>query len=129
MKHAAIEGVGRCGARDEVFRVLTEVKMERHGQNEVAPKHSVRCAWQIIEGEAVVIDLATRRVMGLNPSGSALWSLIDGDRSVTELGTKLAALFDLAPEEARGHAETFVMRMAGRGLLTLQIRSAVGGTQ
>jgi hypothetical protein len=97
--------------------------------SQLTPKHSVRCAWQVIEGEAVVIDLATRRVMGLNPSGSMLWSLIDGERSVMELGAKLAAEFDLAPEAAQQHATDFVTRLAARGLLTLQTHLSVGGTQ
>ncbi len=39
-------------------------------------RHAPRLAWQMIDGEAVVIDLAQARTLGLNPVGSLIWSLL-----------------------------------------------------
>src|SRR3990172_9723727 len=55
------------------------------GQALAAPRISGRCAWQVVEGEAVLLDLHGRRVVGLNPVGSFVFGLLDGARTVAAL--------------------------------------------
>ncbi|MEW5852532.1 MAG: PqqD family protein [Myxococcota bacterium] len=79
-----------------------------------------RCAWQSLDGEAVVIDLTARRVMGLNPAGTLLWSHADGKRTVRELAELLAARFALTAPTAEADAASFVGKMVARGLMDLR---------
>ena len=46
---------------------------------------SPKTAWQIIEGEAVLLSMDTKVLRGLNPVGSRIWELIDGQRSLEEI--------------------------------------------
>jgi hypothetical protein len=82
-----------------------------------APRPSARCAWQIVEGEAVLLDLDGRRIMGLNPAGSYLWALLDGKRTVAELGAAVAERFQVAAERAAGDVALFLTDLRARGLV------------
>ncbi|MBI5494844.1 MAG: PqqD family protein [Deltaproteobacteria bacterium] len=83
------------------------------------PRAAARCAWQAVEGEAVVIDLETRRVLGLNRTGSLVWSRMDGRRTVAELSQDVAAAFQVAPETASRDVEAFLAPLVARGLVEL----------
>jgi hypothetical protein len=74
----------------------------------------------VVEGEAVIIDLVTRRVLGLNRTGSLLWSLIDGRRSLGDLAAAASQRFGLSPEAAERDTRDFVGTLVGRGLIGLQ---------
>ena len=87
------------------------------------PLHSKRCAWQVLEGEAVVIDLAKRRVLGLNPAGSLIWSKVDGASTVEKIAEALAEQFDLSRKAAIDDCTAFFDRMVLRGLVTMQLAS------
>ena len=78
-----------------------------------------RFAWQSLEDEAVIIDLVTRRVMGLNRSGTFLWTRVDGLRTVGELAAMLAERFGLPTPHAQADTASFIGAMAARGLLVL----------
>lgn len=77
---------------------------------------SSRCAWQAVAGEAVVIDLDQRRVMGLNPSASWVWTHLSG-ASVEELGHSVAKKFEVALDVALEDVRTFLSAMLARGLV------------
>ncbi len=49
-----------------------------------------RLAEQALGGKAVVLHYEGRRVLGLNRSGSVVWSLIDGQRPAGELVRRAA---------------------------------------
>lgn len=49
-------------------------------------------AWQVVAGEAVLIDLQKGRALGLNEAGSFLWPRIEG-RSEADLAHDLAEAF------------------------------------
>ena len=84
---------------------------------EEAPRRADRCAWQVVEGEAVLLDLEGRILLGLNAVGSFLWPLVDGQRTVAELGDAVAARFDVAPDRARDDAARFLLELRARGLV------------
>jgi hypothetical protein len=81
------------------------------------PRPSARCAWQVVDGEAVLLDLEGRRILGLNPAGSHLWGLLDGQRSPAELATALAERFNLGAERARADVDAFLAELYARGLV------------
>ena len=75
-------------------------------------------AWRVIEGEAVILSLETKVLRGLNPVGSRVWELIDGQRSVEEIVGVIVEEFDVAPQEAARDVRGFVQEILDRGLVT-----------
>lgn len=71
----------------------------------------------MVEGEAVLLDLAGRRVLGLNPVGSFVWGQLDGRRTAAELAEAVAARFRIVVERARADVDAFLADLNGRGLL------------
>jgi hypothetical protein len=82
-----------------------------------APRPADRCAWQVVEGEAVLLDLEGRILLGLNAVGSFLWPLLDGQRTVAALGDAVATRFGVAPERAREDVARFLGELQRKGLI------------
>ncbi len=75
-----------------------------------------RVAWQVLDGEAVLIDLDRGRSLGLNETGSLLWPLLPSSTE-NELATALVAEFDVAPETALRDVNAFLQELRERGFL------------
>ena len=73
-------------------------------------------AWQIVDGEAVIVDLATGATIGLNPTATFLWSHLDG-RDETALAEALAAEFEVDRSEADADVRDFLGQMQQRKLI------------
>jgi hypothetical protein len=83
----------------------------------MTPKIGPNVAWQLVDGEAIVVDLASGITVGLNPSGTFLWSQIDGGRDVDALAGALAARFQIARELADSDTREFFDEMSRRALV------------
>lgn len=81
------------------------------------PRISPRCTWQVVEGEAVVLDLQGRRLLGLNRAASFVFPLLDGDRTVAGLAAMLAQHFGIEVRAAEADLRTFLADLAQRGLV------------
>ena len=79
---------------------------------------SPKTAWQIIEGEAVLLSMDTKVLRGLNPVGSRIWELIDGQRSLEEITGVIVQEFEVAPGVAVQDVQAFVQELLDRGLVT-----------
>lgn len=77
-----------------------------------------RVAWQVLDGEAVLIDLDHATALGLNASASFLWQRLDG-RTPDDLAAELARAFDVGPEQARQDVAEFVELLRARGFLAV----------
>jgi hypothetical protein len=75
------------------------------------------CAWQILQGEAVLLDLAGRKVMGLNAVGSFAWGLLDGSRTLAQLAEAVAGQFEIGVDQAASDLATFLAALQARGLV------------
>ena len=73
-------------------------------------------AWQVIDGEAVVIDLARGRMLGLNPAASLIWSLLP-DHDETAIAKALTRSFDVDLDTARADVREFVRSLQEKGLV------------
>ena len=78
---------------------------------------NARIAWQIIDGEAVLVDLVRGDTLGLNETGGWIWSQLD-DHSVDEITTQLSSRFGVAPAEAQRDVAEFIDALASSGLVT-----------
>jgi hypothetical protein len=74
-------------------------------------------AWQVIDGEGVVVDLPRRRLLGLSPSASFIWSRI-GTASEQEIAADLARAFDVEETRALADVHAFLARLSAMGLVT-----------
>lgn len=81
------------------------------------PRISGRCAWQVVEGEAVVLDLHGKRVLGLNRVGSFVFPLLDGARTVGGLAASVAERFGVEVRRAEADLRVFLAELARRGFV------------
>jgi len=75
-------------------------------------------AWRVIEGEAVILSMDTKVLRGLNPVGSRIWELIDGERGVEEIVGVIVKEFDVEPARADEDVRSFVQEVLEKGLVT-----------
>jgi hypothetical protein len=73
-------------------------------------------AWQQIGDEAVVMSLGEGRVLGLNPTGTLLWSLVE-ERSEDGLVAALVERFATDEGQAREDVRGFLTLLRERGLV------------
>jgi hypothetical protein len=76
-----------------------------------------RLAWQVIDGEAVVVDLGRGRTLGLNPTASFIWSLIP-DHDEPAIAEALCRRFEIDVDTARAEVHEFLQGLLDRGLVT-----------
>jgi hypothetical protein len=82
-----------------------------------APRISGRCTWQVVEGEAVLLDLHGKRLVGLNAVGSFVFPLLDGARTVGALAAAVAERFGVARERAEADVKVFLADLGRRGFV------------
>jgi hypothetical protein len=87
---------------------------------DASPFPSDRCAWQIIEGEAVILDLEGRKVMGLNAVASFAWGLLDGNRSLAQIAEAAADRFEIGAAQAASDIGIFLGALKARGLVEVK---------
>ena len=73
-------------------------------------------AWQRIGDEAVVMDLAEGRVLGLNPAGTLVWSLVE-ERDEDGLVAAVVERFATDERSAREDVLGFLAVLRERGLV------------
>lgn len=74
-------------------------------------------AWREIDGETVIISPEESVLHELNDTGSFIWQLVDGKRSVADIAELLAVEYNVTREEARADTEALLAQLASRRLL------------
>jgi hypothetical protein len=82
----------------------------------VALHRSPQIAWQMIGEEPVIMDLAGGRVLGLNPTGALVWSLLE-ERDEEGLAEAVAQRFEIDGRTAREDVRAFLALLRERGLV------------
>ena len=85
-------------------------------QLSVALRRHPDVAWQTIGDEAVVMSLAEGRVLGLNPTGALVWSLVE-ERDEDGLVAAVVDRFATGTEAAREDVRGFLSLLRERGLV------------
>jgi len=73
-------------------------------------------AWQLIEGEAVLLDLDHGRSLGLNETASVVWTLLS-DHDDEQIAAELVRRFDVTLNRARADVTRLVDQLRERGLV------------
>jgi coenzyme PQQ synthesis protein D (PqqD) len=72
-----------------------------------------------LEGDAVLLDLASGRYFGLNPVGTRMWTLLAAGATVDAAIAALAAEFDAEAGQISRDVEALLTEMATRVLVTV----------
>jgi hypothetical protein len=73
-------------------------------------------AWQTIGDEAILMSLEEGRVLGLNPTGALVWSLVE-ERDEDGLVAAVVERFATEGVQAREDVRSFLSLLRERGLL------------
>jgi predicted deacylase len=82
----------------------------------MALRRSPHTAWQTIGDEAVVMNLAGGRVLGLNPTGALVWAMLE-ERDEQGLAVEVARRFEVDEQTARDDVRGFLALLRERGLV------------
>jgi predicted DNA-binding transcriptional regulator len=73
-------------------------------------------AWQTIDGEAVLLDLARGRSLGLNETATVVWSLLP-DHDDEEIAAEIARRFEVDLDRARADVGELLAGLVERGVV------------
>jgi pyrroloquinoline quinone biosynthesis protein D len=81
------------------------------------PRRHPDAAFQIIDGEAMVVVARRAEVQVLNPVGTRLWELIDGERSVGQILEILREEYDVDEGALQEDVHGFIDTLDRNGML------------
>lgn len=74
-------------------------------------------AWQQVEDETILLDLATSQYLGVNGSGSSLWPALADGATRDELVARLCEVYDVDDDQAAADIDAFLATCRERGYL------------
>lgn len=77
-----------------------------------------RVIWEVLDGEAVIVDLASGRYHAASGVTLTVWEALAGGADLTATTTLVAATHPGTPDDAREHIAAFVDDLVTQGLLT-----------
>jgi hypothetical protein len=72
---------------------------------------------RVLDGEAVILDLASGRYLGLNEVATRVWELLGEGRTVGAVRAALLAEFEVPAEVLEGDLEKLFADLTARGLI------------
>jgi len=84
------------------------------------PVRSTAVAWQVIDGEAVLLRLHEKELLGLNQVGRRTWELADGTCSIDQMVATLTGEYRITAEAARRDIIRFVRDLVALGAMEMQ---------
>ena len=84
------------------------------------PVKTLHTASQVIDGEAVILDIPGKLLRGLNPVGSRIWQLVDGKRTLLEIARSVALEYRRPEDDVRQDVAVFLGELAEQRLIEFQ---------
>lgn len=84
---------------------------------ETTPRKSELVAHRQVGDGEVLLHLESGQYHGLNRTGSRIWALIDGERTIAAIAAELAASLADAPEALEDEVARFVAALRHRDLV------------
>ncbi len=84
---------------------------------ETVPRRKPEALVQHFEEESLLMDPASAYTCALNPTGAAVWELIDGQRSVAEIAAVIVRSTTAVPMRANEDVRLFIDEMARLGFV------------
>ena len=88
------------------------------------PARATNIAWQVIDGELVILRIDADELVGINEVGATVWDLVDGKRSVDGIAGEIAAHYDVDRDTALRDTDTFLHELEDMGAVDLHNRAA-----
>ncbi len=79
-------------------------------------RYSDHIAWQLVDDQAVIVDLRSGRSIGLNPTASFIWSLL-ANGSEDEIVEAMTRQYDIDRDTALRDFSGFVAEMMRQNLV------------
>lgn len=73
-----------------------------------------------LEGESVLLNLASESYFGLDAVGTRMWAALTGSDSIEAAYEKLFAEYEVEPEQLRADLRDFVARLVDAGLIEVR---------
>ena len=74
---------------------------------------------QELDGESVILNVATERYFGLDRTGTRMWVALTTRESIEAAHTSLLGVFDVDAARLRQDLEALVTTLVGHGLLDI----------
>ena len=75
-----------------------------------------RLAWRVLEGEVVVLYPEEGTLHRLNGTGTRLWELLDGQRSLSDIGTAMVDEYQVSFADAVRDIQSIAADLVHAGL-------------
>lgn len=79
---------------------------------------------EVIDDEAVIIDLQSGRYFNTQASGALIWAAIEQGATIEAMAARLVGRFDIGTAEAAEQALAFVAVLEGHGLIRAEDAAA-----
>ncbi len=76
---------------------------------------------EFLDGEAVALNLDSEKYYGLDDVGSRMWQLLAESGDPQTAAAQLEHEYQVEPEQLRADLAEFIAKLAGLGLLTIEI--------
>jgi hypothetical protein len=83
------------------------------------PRQASHTTFEVVDGQAVIIDLNAGAYVALNETGSFLWERLDGEKTLETLAHVLAETYDVSPEVTRSDVLALARELLEAGLIDL----------
>ncbi len=74
---------------------------------------------KVMDGEAIVINLANGMYYSMDKVGGAIWALLDEGHCLADIAGAVVALYDVAPAQAQADVERIVNELLTENLVTV----------
>jgi hypothetical protein len=74
-------------------------------------------AAKVMDGEAIIINMANGVYYSLDKAGGVVWEQIAATRTVSEIVSAVAARYDVSPERARGDVDRLLGELRQEALI------------
>ncbi|MEN8147743.1 MAG: PqqD family protein [Campylobacterota bacterium] len=75
---------------------------------------------QEVDGEMVLLDMASENYFGLDAVGSDIWQLLQEGKTLQEANDALIEMYDVSPEQLKIDIVEFVQKLIDAGLVQVQ---------
>jgi len=79
--------------------------------NHHIPLKSSGVAWQMVDGEAVILHISGQMLRGLNTVASHVWQRIDGNRTIEMIAQEVSTVFGCLENEVLTDVKHFVAEL------------------
>jgi hypothetical protein len=81
---------------------------------------------RVIAGETILVPVMGRvadmqRIFAVNNAGEFIWSRLNGEKNIRQIGSEISESFDIDIERACGEAEEFVRQLLTEDLVEIAV--------